>query len=94
MGRIARVVARGMPHHVAQRGNRRMATLFCEADSRACLALLSEWARRCDVRVWAQCLMPNRPGFAEATSGRRASDPDSVNVGRSVRGHDPAGSST
>jgi putative transposase len=48
-----------MPHHVTQRGNRRMTTFFCEADYRAYLSLLAEWSRRCEVRVWAYCLMPN-----------------------------------
>jgi REP element-mobilizing transposase RayT len=28
MARIARVVARGLPHHITQRGNRRQATFF------------------------------------------------------------------
>ena len=43
VGRIARVVAPGWPHHVTQRGNRRMETLFCDDDYRAYLALLVEW---------------------------------------------------
>jgi RHS repeat-associated protein len=32
MSRIARVVIPGLPHHVTQRGNRRMKTFFCEND--------------------------------------------------------------
>ena len=59
MGRIARVVVPNRPHHVTQRGNRRMQTFFCDDDYRAYLALLIEACGQCDVRVWAYCLMPN-----------------------------------
>jgi putative transposase len=43
MARLARVVAAGVPHHVTQRGNRRQATFFCEADYDAYLDLMAEW---------------------------------------------------
>ena len=59
MGRIARVVVPGLAHHVTQRGNRRMTTFFCDDDYRAYLELLAQWCGRCEVRVWAYCLMPN-----------------------------------
>lgn len=59
MARLARVVVPGMPHHVTQRGNRRMQTFFGEDDYRAYLSLLVDFCARCDVRVWAYCLMPN-----------------------------------
>lgn len=49
----------GMPHHVTQRGNRRMQTFFGEDDYRAYLSLLSEWSRRYNVAIWSYCLMPN-----------------------------------
>ena len=32
MGRLARIVAPGIPHHVVQRGNRRMDVFFSKAD--------------------------------------------------------------
>jgi putative transposase len=48
-----------MPHHVVQRGNRRMATFFGEDDYRAYLGLLKDWCGRYGVRIWAYCLMPN-----------------------------------
>jgi putative transposase len=48
-----------MPHHVTQRGNRRMQTFFGDDDYRAYLSLLVEWCRRFEVRIWAYCLMPN-----------------------------------
>jgi len=59
MARIARVVAPGFPHHVTQRGNRRQKTFFCEDDYQAYLGLMAEWCRKCQVAIWAWCLMPN-----------------------------------
>ena len=59
MGRIARVVAPGMPHHVTQRGNRRMQTFLRDADYNAYLGLMAEWCTKHQVGVWAYCLMPN-----------------------------------
>jgi len=59
MGRIARVVAPGQPHHVTQRGNRRQKTFFNDEDHRAYIELMREWCGRHAVRVWAYCLMPN-----------------------------------
>ncbi len=59
MARLARVIVPGMPHHVTQRGNRRMETSFGDEDYRAYLTLLVEWCGRHEVAVWAYCLMPN-----------------------------------
>jgi putative transposase len=59
MARIARVVVPGIPHHITQRGNRRMETFFSDRDYREYLYLMAEWANRCKVQVWAYCLMPN-----------------------------------
>jgi putative transposase len=59
MARLARVVVAGVPHHITQRGNRRLTTFFVEEDYAAYLALLSEWCPRCGVEIWAYCLMPN-----------------------------------
>ena len=59
MARLARVVVPGVAHHVTQRGNRRQPTFFQEDDYAAYLALLGEWCTRCEVQVWAYCLMPN-----------------------------------
>ena len=59
MARIARVIAAGIPHHITQRGNRRMQTFFDDNDYRSYLTLLSEWCRKCEVEIWAYCLMPN-----------------------------------
>jgi putative transposase len=59
MGRIARVVVPGIPHHLTQRGNRRQETFFGKDDYRAYLRLMKEWCGRQGLRVWAYCLMPN-----------------------------------
>lgn len=59
MARIARVVVPGIPHHVTQRGNRRMDTFFAEDDYNKYLSLMAEWCNRFDVEVWAYCLMRN-----------------------------------
>jgi len=59
MARMARVVAPGLPHHITQRGNRRMETFFTEADYRKYLYLMAEWCNRCEVQIWSYCLMPN-----------------------------------
>jgi putative transposase len=59
MARIARVVAVGIPHHVTQRGNRRLTTFFQDEDYECYIALMAEWCQKCDVEIWAYCLMPN-----------------------------------
>jgi putative transposase len=55
---MPRLVVPGYPHHVTQRGNRRMQTFFCADDYRAYLELLAEGKRKAGVSVWAYCLMP------------------------------------
>ena len=59
MPRIARVIAEGFPHHVTQRGNRRLPTFFCDGDYEKYLQIMAEWLTKRDVNVWAYCLMPN-----------------------------------
>ena len=59
MARLARLVVPGLPHHVTQRGNRRMQTFFSEDDYRAYLKLLAEACADSGVACWAYCLMPN-----------------------------------
>jgi len=74
MPRIARIIAPGIPHHVTQRGNRRMETFFRDEDYQAYLALMAEWCRKCNVTIWAYCLMPNHVHFIavpEAEEGLR-----------------------
>ena len=57
--RVAGIIAPGIPHHVTQRGNRRMEAFFCDEDYHTYLVLMAEWCRKFDVSVWGYCLMPN-----------------------------------
>lgn len=59
MARMSRLVVPGYPHHITQRGNRRMKTFFCDDDYRAYLELLAQAKTEARVTVWAYCLMPN-----------------------------------
>ena len=59
MPRIARLIAPGVPHHITQRGNRRLETFFSDEDYRQYLVLMAEWCRLFHVGIWAYCLMPN-----------------------------------
>ena len=59
MARIARIVVPGMPHHITQRGNRRMKTFLREEDYGVYLALMKTWCAHHRIDIWAYCLMPN-----------------------------------
>jgi len=59
MARMARVVAVGYPHHIAQRGNHGQ-TIFIEAiDYSNYLKLVSIYKKRYKVSILAYCIMPN-----------------------------------
>lgn len=78
MARMARVVIPGVPHHVVQRGNRRMDVFFGDDDYRTYLRLVSTFARKSDTAIWAYCLMPNHvhlilvPSHADGLRGTLA----------------------
>jgi putative transposase len=59
MPRIARVVARGFPHHVVQRGNNKEKVFRDEEDKKRYLSLLSKYTERWKCPVLAYCLMDN-----------------------------------
>lgn len=59
MPRIARIVAPGVPHHITQRGNRRMQTFFCDDDYKAYIDLMADSCAKNGVEIWAYCLMTN-----------------------------------
>ncbi len=63
MGQVARVVAPGMPHHVTQRGNRRLLTFFRHEDYGAYIDLMAQRRRKLHVEIWAHCLMPKHVHF-------------------------------
>jgi putative transposase len=59
MARIARVVVPGIPHHVTQRGNRRMDVFFSDEDREEYLSLLVESGERHGLEFLGYCLMSN-----------------------------------
>ena len=46
MARIARVVIPGCPHHLTQRGNRRLRVFFCDDDKSLYLTLLKRQVKK------------------------------------------------
>ncbi|MBM3497031.1 MAG: transposase [Armatimonadetes bacterium] len=59
MGRIARVVVPGLPHHVTQRGSNRQTVFVDDDDRRLYLSVLRDRATDARLRLLAYCLMPN-----------------------------------
>ena len=59
MARLPRLVVPGLPHHVTQRGNRRLQTFFGDDDYALYKHLLGEAAGKAGSEIWGYCLMPN-----------------------------------
>ena len=59
MSRLARIVVPGLPHYVAQRGNRDLEVFFGEGDYQAYLADLAASCAKAGAQVWAYCLLPS-----------------------------------
>ncbi len=59
MARLPRTVIPGVPHHVTQRGNRRLPVFFSDDDRRLYLSLIREGCGKAGVRCLAWCLMDN-----------------------------------
>jgi putative transposase len=59
MPRIARIIAPGYPHHITQRGNNRATVFFDDEDRQTYLKLLTVYASKHDLQIWAYCLMDN-----------------------------------
>ncbi len=59
MPRIARVVIPGCPHHLIQRGNRRLRVFFSDEDKAFYLTLLKRQLDKRGIELWAYCLMEN-----------------------------------
>lgn len=59
MPRSARIVIPGIPHHVTQRGNRRLPVFFRDDDYQLYMKLLRHFAARNHAAVLGWCLMPN-----------------------------------
>ncbi len=59
MPRLPRIALPGEPHHVTQRGTRRLTVFTCPTDYRAYLDSLERRSRRYGLSIWCYCLMPN-----------------------------------
>lgn len=59
MVRIARVIAPGVPHHITQRGNRRLQTFFRDEDYLTYIDFMASKCNELNVVILAYCLMPN-----------------------------------
>jgi putative transposase len=57
--RISRVVIPGCPHHLIQRGNRRLRVFFSDEDKAFYLALIKRQIVKHGISLWAFCLMDN-----------------------------------
>ena len=63
MPRISRAIAVGYPHHITQRGNYRQTVFTEETDYSRYLELMSVFAPKYGLEIWAYCLMPNHVHF-------------------------------
>ena len=59
MARLPRIVVPGLPHHVTQRGTRRMRVFLEPSDYHLYMGILARRARRSALAIWTYCLMPN-----------------------------------
>lgn len=59
MGRIARIVVLGIPHHIIQRGNRNQKVFFTDKDRNLYLDILRFNAFKFNLKIWCYCLMDN-----------------------------------
>lgn len=97
MARMPRLVVPGFPHHVTQRGTRRMKTFFSQADYLAYLELVMEFREVAGVEIWAYCLMPNhihmvvvpesKEGLAELFRHVHRTYTRSINIRENWTGH-------
>ncbi len=63
MPRIARVVAKGYPHHITQRGNYRQPVFEEDEDYVQYLEWLKDYGKKYSLDIWAYCLMTNHVHF-------------------------------
>lgn len=63
MPRIARIVVPEYPHHIIQRGNRRLDVFFSDDDRLIYVDLLKKACMKYGVKIWAYCLMTNHTHF-------------------------------
>ncbi|MBT6031005.1 MAG: transposase [Kordiimonadaceae bacterium] len=97
MARMARLVIPGLPHHVTQRGVRRIKVFTHKTDSATYLDMMKESCAKAGTTILAYCLMPNHVHFVMVPShedGLRAALADThrrytrmVNLREECRGH-------
>jgi len=63
MPRSAGIVIPGMPHHVTQRGNRKLDVFFCDADRQQFLQFVFQYSNQHCLDILAYCLMMNHDHF-------------------------------
>ncbi|MBU0502961.1 MAG: transposase [Candidatus Omnitrophota bacterium] len=63
MTRIARVVARGLPHHITQRGNYQQDVFSDVHDRKQYLEWIKEYSKQYGLCILAYCLMQNHVHF-------------------------------
>jgi putative transposase len=63
MARMPRLVVPGYPHHITQRGVRRMTTFWGADDYQLYLNLVTRYREEAGAAIWAYCLMPNHVHF-------------------------------
>ena len=103
MSRIARVVIPGLPHHVTQRGVRRMNVFTEKSDPVAYLSLIKQSCAKAKTEILAYCLMPDHVHFIMVPShedGLRAALGDAhrrytrmINARQKCSGHRSIGTS-
>ena len=71
MARLARIVIPDVPHHVTQRGNRRLPVFFGDNDRAAYLALVAAACSERAMTCLAWCLMDNHVHLILVPNGRR-----------------------
>jgi putative transposase len=65
---LPRIVVPHQPHHIVQRGNRRLDVFFSDEDRIAYLNHIQEASKRYGVVIWAYCLMNNHAHFVAVPS--------------------------
>ena len=63
MARLPRIVVPRYPHHIVQRGNRRLDVFFTDEDRQTYLYHVGNACNRYGVAIWAYCLMSNHVHF-------------------------------
>lgn len=68
MARLPRIVVPHYPHHIVQRGNRRLDVFFTDEDRQTYLDHIGKACNRYGVAIWAYCLMSNHVHFIAVPS--------------------------